>query len=68
MERYYNLLRQVYQIIVIELPGIDRDIVLQIVFKTLNNTISLDSLVPTLLVFGVYPRITELDIPLPIII
>jgi hypothetical protein len=28
IEWYYNLLQQVYQIIVIELPGIDRDIVL----------------------------------------
>jgi hypothetical protein len=67
IERYYNPLRQVYQIIVVELPGIDRNIVLQIVFKALNDTISPDGLVPTLLVFGIYPRITELDAPLPII-
>jgi hypothetical protein len=67
IERYYSPLRRVYQIIIIELPGIDRDIALQIVFKDLNNTIGLDSLVPILLVFGVYPRITELDAPLPII-
>jgi hypothetical protein len=68
IKRYYNPLRQVYQIIVIELPGINRNIVLQIIFKTLNNIISLDGLIPILLIFSVYPRITELDIPLPIVI
>ena len=36
-------------------------------FKALNNTTSLDGLVPTLLVFGVYPWITKLDIPSPTI-
>jgi hypothetical protein len=65
MEQYYNPLRRVYQIIIIELPGIDRDTALQIVFKALNDTTSPDGLVPTLLVFGVYPRITELDAPSP---
>jgi hypothetical protein len=34
-------------------------------FKALNDTTSLDSLVPTLLVFGVYLQMTELDAPLP---
>jgi hypothetical protein len=28
IERYYSLLRRVYQIIIVELPGIDRDIAL----------------------------------------
>jgi hypothetical protein len=68
IEQYYSPLRQIYQIIVVELPRIDRDIVLQIVFKAFNNTTSLDSLVPILLVFGVYLRITELDAPSLIVI
>jgi hypothetical protein len=68
IEQYYSLLQQVYEMIVVELPKIDRNIILQIIFKTLNNTISLDSLVLILLVFGVYLRITELDIPSLIII
>ena len=34
-------------------------------FKALNDTTSLDSLVPTLLVFGVYLWIIKLDAPLP---
>ena len=36
-------------------------------FKALNNTTSLNSLVPILLVFGVYLRIAELNIPLLIV-
>ena len=31
-------------------------------FKALNNTTGPDSLVPTLLVFGAYPRMAKLDI------
>jgi hypothetical protein len=36
-------------------------------FKALNNTTSLDGLVPTLLVFSIYLQITKLDAPLPIV-
>jgi hypothetical protein len=68
VERYYSLLQRVYQIIVIELPGIDRDAALQIVFKALNNTAGPDRLVPILLVFSIYLQITKLDIPLPTVI
>ena len=31
--------------------------------KAVNNTASLDGLVPTLLVYGAYPRISNLDPP-----
>ena len=65
VERYHSPLRRAYQIIVIELPGIDRDAALQMAFKALNDTTGLDGLVPTLLVFGAYPRMTELDAPSP---
>ena len=34
------------------------------VFKAFNNTAGPDGLVPTLLVFGAYPQMAELDIPL----
>ena len=40
---------------------------LQIAFKAINNTIGLNGLVPTLLVFGVYLWIIELDAPSPTI-
>ena len=34
-------------------------------FKAFNNTTGLNGLVPTLLVFGIYPWIAKLDIPSP---
>ena len=34
-------------------------------FKALNDTASPNGLVPTLLVFGVYPQMAELDAPSP---
>ena len=36
--------------------------------KAVNNTASLDRLVPTLLVYRAYPRISNLDPPIPSII
>jgi len=36
-------------------------------FKAINDSIGPDGLVPTLLVFGAYPRITNLDVPSPIV-
>jgi hypothetical protein len=36
--------------------------------KAVNNTAGPDKLVPTLLVYGAYPRITNLDPPAPFII
>jgi hypothetical protein len=36
--------------------------------KAVNNTAGPDGLVPTLLVYGAYPRITNLDPPAPSII
>jgi hypothetical protein len=41
---------------------------LQIAFKALNDTTRLDGLVPTLLVFSVYPRIAKSDPPAPTVI
>ena len=65
MEQYHGPLQRVYQIIVVELPGIDRDAALQMAFKALNDTTSPDGLVLTLLVFGAYLRMIELDAPSP---
>jgi len=40
---------------------------LQMAFKALNDTAGPEGLVPTLLVFGAYPYITESDPPAPTI-
>jgi hypothetical protein len=37
-------------------------------FKVINDSIGPDGLIPTLLVFRVYPQIIESDAPSPIVI
>ena len=49
------LLRRVYKIISLELKGISKELTLQIAVKAINDSASLDRLVPTLLVFSAYP-------------
>ena len=65
VERYYRPLQHAYQIITIEIPDINKDMALQMAFKAINDTVGLDRLVLTLLVFGAYLRMTELDVPSP---
>jgi hypothetical protein len=38
---------------------------LQMAVKAINNTAGYDGIVPTLLVFGAFPRITHIDPPTP---
>ena len=52
---YYGPLQYIYHIITSKILGINKDIVLQMAFKVINNSIGLNSLIPILLVFGVYP-------------
>jgi hypothetical protein len=70
VERYYSLLQQVYKIIYDELRGTRTiiEIILQIAIKTINDSIGPDNIIPTLLVFGAYPRITDSLLLLLIII
>lgn len=48
--------------------GINKEEGLQMAVKPINDTAGPDGLVPTLLVFGVYPRMHDLDPPSPSII
>jgi hypothetical protein len=50
IERYYMLLRRAYNILIEELLDIDKNILLQIVIKTINDTASLNGLIQILLV------------------
>ena len=63
VERYHTPLRRVYKIIQDELKDehIDKDMILQMAVKAVNDLAGPDGIVPTLLVFGVYPRLTEID-------
>jgi len=55
VEWYYNMVRRAYKIIIAEINRINKDIVLQMTFKAINNTIGLDGIVPILLVYGALP-------------
>ncbi|KAE8549770.1 hypothetical protein EYB25_008294 [Talaromyces marneffei] len=67
VERYHAVLRRSYEIMKEELPDISTEAALQIAVKAVNDTAGPDGLVPTLLVFGAYPRMTEYDPPAPTI-
>jgi hypothetical protein len=51
-----------YTIIVAKLLEIDSNSILQMIFKTLNNSINFDDLIFTLLVFDAYFRIIEMNV------
>jgi len=70
VERYHAPLRHSYEIFKSELQGekLDKETILQMAVKAVNDTAGPNGLVPILLVFGAYPRITEQDPPSPAII
>jgi hypothetical protein len=65
VERAHPILRRAYQIITEECPSITKDMALQMAVKAINDTAGPNGLVPTLLVFGAYPRMSNLDPPAP---
>ena len=67
VERYHAVLRRAYKVIMDKLQGsgINKDMALQMAVKAVNDTAGPNGLVPTLLVFGAYPWIHELDPPAP---
>jgi hypothetical protein len=69
IERYHALLRRAYEILKAELKDehIDKEMILQMAVKAVNNSAGPDGIVLTLLVFGSYPRMTEMDPPSPTI-
>jgi hypothetical protein len=67
VERYHSLLRQAYKILSSELPSANKEAILQMAVKAVNDSAGPDSIVPTLLVFGAYPRMTRDSPPSPFI-
>ncbi|KAF1969373.1 hypothetical protein BU23DRAFT_582695 [Bimuria novae-zelandiae CBS 107.79] len=66
IERYHAPLHRAWDILYAELAGtMSNKAILQIAIKAINNIVGPNSLVLTLLVFGVYPRITIELPPLP---
>jgi hypothetical protein len=68
MKRYHESLRRVYSIIATEISEIDSDLALQMTFKTINDSIELNDLISTLLVFEAYSRMIEMNASSSIII
>jgi hypothetical protein len=68
VERYHAPLRRAYEIISEELEGASDEIILQMAVKAVNDSAGPDGLVPTLLVFGAYPRMTDESPPSPTIV
>ena len=63
VKRAYPALRRAYQIITDECKDIQKELALQMAVKAANDTAGPDGLVPTLLVYRAYPRISNLDPP-----
>jgi di/tripeptidase len=63
VERYHAPLRRAYKIIKEELKDkhINKEMILQMAVKAVNDSARPDEIVLTLLVFGLYPRMTEID-------
>jgi hypothetical protein len=63
VEQYYALLRCAYKILKAKLKNkhINKKMILQMAVKAVNNSARPDRIVLTLLVFGSYLRITEID-------
>jgi hypothetical protein len=65
VERAHLALRRAYQIITDKCKDIHKELALQMAIKAINDTTSPNRLVPTLLVYRAYPRISNLDPPAP---
>jgi hypothetical protein len=61
IERYHGPLRRVYAIIIAEISNIDSNSILQMTFKALNDSTEPNDLISTLLVFGAYSRMIEMN-------
>ena len=62
IEKHHGFFRRVYLIIAAEIFDIDSNLKLQMTFKTINDSIDFHDLIFTLLIFGTYFRMTELNV------
>jgi Reverse transcriptase (RNA-dependent DNA polymerase) len=66
IERYHASVRRVYLCVRADTPAsVSKHYVLQTAMKAINDTVGPEGLAPSLLVFGAYPRINQLDPPSP---
>jgi hypothetical protein len=62
MKRYHDLFRRMYAITTTEISSIDVEIILQMTFKIINDSIEFDELIFILLVFEAYSRMIEMNV------
>ena len=55
IEWYYILLHHIYKIISLKLKSASKELTLQMAVKAVNDSASLDGLIPVLLIFSTYP-------------
>lgn len=67
VERYHQPLKRAYEIISDDMKDmkVSREMVLLMAQKAANDSAGPDGIIPTLLVFGAFPRLTHLDSPAP---
>ncbi|KAI0990954.1 hypothetical protein K3495_g17233, partial [Podosphaera aphanis] len=67
VERYHHVLRRAYETITRHMSGtnLNKIMLLQMAVKAVNDSAGPDGLVPTLLVYGTFPKMTKLDPPSP---
>ena len=67
VKRYHRLLRRAYNIITEEHPELSDKERIQIAVKVVNNIAKPNRLIPTLLIFRAYFRLTELNLLNPLV-
>ena len=57
LERYHKVVRNVYNKLKADEPSMDKHLRLSTTFRCVNDSVGPDGIVPTLLVFGSYPKL-----------
>jgi hypothetical protein len=65
VERYYGLLQQAYKILSSELLSANKEVILQMAVKAVNDSAGPDGIVSILLVFRAYSCMTRDSLPSP---
>jgi hypothetical protein len=66
IKRYYAFIRRAYEIVTAELGNsVSPENALQMAIKAVNDTAGPDGLIPILLVFGTFPRVSHNSPPFP---
>lgn len=58
-ERYHQPLRNTFRKLKLDFPSVDNDILLQLSIKSMNDTLGLEGLVPSALMFGEFPQVVR---------